>query len=276
MKTSIGYCCWDFHGVLEKGGEVALKNSINTVLRRVGSERSVTTEELKKLYGQPIGTFVTEFFPLGTDVSKTSREIDDTVLSFVPSNVTAMDYASDVLRKIKKRGDKNIILSGSTTELYVEKYLGLIGLTGCVSGIYATSAYNKLLQSKEYFSGNPEQVPEEWKMFYSGMRELAKQLPKGSGTTEDFKEWFLAALARPSYVNRIAMVDDSETGMLAVENANHRLDEEYGQLERLTGAALPKKRITGILFDPSGKKNGVEASYRIRDLRQALDIFYRL
>lgn len=69
------------------------------------------------------------------------------------------------------------------------------------------------------------------------------------------------------------VIDDSPNGMLTVLKANEQFDYE-NTLFREYGIYCRKRKVIGILFDPYGIKKDVKADYKIKNLREVLNIFY--
>jgi phosphoglycolate phosphatase-like HAD superfamily hydrolase len=123
--------CWDFHGVLEKGNEVALVEVTNKVLDKFGFKVKLTLEQCKKLYGLKWGIFFEKLVPSASknDILKMVNrgiEISNTT-NIIEQYVKPMDNSIEVLNKIVENGHENIILS-NTEPKALNKYINAVGI----------------------------------------------------------------------------------------------------------------------------------------------------
>ena len=112
MKTLFA---WDFHGVLEKDNELAVKEICDTLLRKKSINKEITLEKVRELYGLRWYDYFTFLFPQASH-----KELMETVGEAIAMSghltknfLKANDYAEDVLQKIKNQGHWNIVVSNS-------------------------------------------------------------------------------------------------------------------------------------------------------------------
>ena len=130
---------WDFHGVLEKGNEHAVKRIAEAALENFGYYRRVTIDEVLYLYGRPWSFYFKALIP-----SLTGKQIKEMVeyavkisKGITPNYLEPMDHAMDVLLLLKVKGNDNIIVSNTRQER-LENYIELVGIEPMVTKIMGT------------------------------------------------------------------------------------------------------------------------------------------
>lgn len=107
---------WDFHGVLEKNTEYAIREICEEVLDDFDYNKSVSLDEVKELYGRPWNEYYRELAPEAgkeeiNDMIERSHEIGkEIVLKYIEPR----EHAHEVLKKVKGAGNSNIVLTNST------------------------------------------------------------------------------------------------------------------------------------------------------------------
>jgi|GEM_PF-983854 len=136
MKTLFA---WDFHGVLEKDNVYAVQDTCNRVLAELDIPRRITLEETIKLYGK---NWINYFIYLCPDSTKEEiwqmrEKAIEVGMKKMKGIVKPMDYSVEVLNKIKKNGNSNIVLSNARPE-DIEDFLettGFIPLLDYYTGV---------------------------------------------------------------------------------------------------------------------------------------------
>lgn len=123
---------WDFHGVLEKYNEYAVKEVSELVLREFGLRRPVTVQECLDLYGKKWGEYFRHFAP-ESEQEAIHQMVDMAVDiglkgDIIRKHIKPNDYAHQVLETISQNGHKNLVMSNSTPEA-LELFLDAVGMS---------------------------------------------------------------------------------------------------------------------------------------------------
>lgn len=139
---------WDFHGVLEKDNELAVKRICEEILEEFGIKKEVSIEFIIETYGKPWGGFFRKLSPESSEetiyemvekaVNK-SKEVSKKYLK-------PMDNARFVLEKIKNNGDMNIVLSNSR----YDRLMGFIETVGLDDVIDGVVGIGRALEGKDF------------------------------------------------------------------------------------------------------------------------------
>lgn len=152
---------WDFHGVLEKDNEHAVVEVTNQVLEEFKQEARLSLELCQKLYGEKWSEFFRELCPKADQnliVSMVNRGVEITnTTDIVYKHTKPTDFVHEVLKKIKKSGHENIILSNAEPEA-LKKYLDSVKITHLINNIMGTDSHRgssntKLNLLKEFLQG---------------------------------------------------------------------------------------------------------------------------
>jgi phosphoglycolate phosphatase-like HAD superfamily hydrolase len=109
---------WDFHGVLEKDNEKAVKEISNIILRRAGFSEQLTDQQNEEYLGLKWYEYFEHLLP---NISKEKclelqadcliyHEADPSILA---KNIKPNDYAAEVLETIGSLGHQQIIISNT-------------------------------------------------------------------------------------------------------------------------------------------------------------------
>ena len=123
---------WDFHGVLEKDNEYAVREVSELVLREFGSKRPVTVQECLDLYGKKWGQYFRHFAP-EADQETIHQMVDRSVEiglkgDIIRKHIKPNDYAHQVLKTISQKSHKNLVMSNSTPES-LDLFLDAVGMS---------------------------------------------------------------------------------------------------------------------------------------------------
>jgi phosphoglycolate phosphatase-like HAD superfamily hydrolase len=121
---------WDFHGVLEKGNEYALQDVLNQVMEEFGIPRKVGMEKVLELYGMSWFDYYCDICGHQDEqiLEKMIMRSNEIGLKAAQKYVKPMDYAKEVLQKIRLAGGENIVVSNSTPE-NIRLFADLVGLS---------------------------------------------------------------------------------------------------------------------------------------------------
>ncbi len=106
---------WDYHGTLCTGAEDALKIILDNVLGSFGIERKVSSEEVRGLFGQPLGDFFRYFQPAidHAQVAEMTNFFEKLSKDIAPTHIKPRENVHAVLGEIRKRGDVNVVVSST-------------------------------------------------------------------------------------------------------------------------------------------------------------------
>lgn len=137
---------WDFHGVLEKDNDLAVREICNRIMRSRGISSSITLEKTRELYGLRWYEYFKYLAP-----SATHRELVDIVRNatemsgdrnFTRKFIQPNDHARDVLDEIQKQGHQNIVVSNSSPEL-IREFVSMVGLDSFVTKTVGVDKHTK-------------------------------------------------------------------------------------------------------------------------------------
>jgi len=128
---------WDFHGVLEKDNEIALAEQLNFILEKYGFGKRVSVAEALALSGRHYRQIFFDLCP-GITVEQ-AREMGNfavsTGIEFARRYVKPREHAIEVLRKIKERGNINVVAS-NTAPKALKEYLKMTSLEEYVDVLF--------------------------------------------------------------------------------------------------------------------------------------------
>jgi phosphoglycolate phosphatase-like HAD superfamily hydrolase len=121
---------WDFHGTLEKGNELAVREICQAVFEGHGYYRKVTLKEVQDLYGRSWGNYFKALIPsLNEETVKAMVEEAVSMSEKISRKyIKPMDYALDTLLLLKTKGHTNIVVS-NCRQYRVDAFLESIGLS---------------------------------------------------------------------------------------------------------------------------------------------------
>ena len=131
---------WDFHGTLEKGNDVKVQKICEKLLGR-----KVDLQLVRKLYGRTWGEYFRELTG-NDDDGEIGHLVDEAVnmgAIMTKGFMQANDYAIQVLREIKIRGDLNAVLSNTRPE-HLREFLCRIGAHSLFGKIIGISRENEV------------------------------------------------------------------------------------------------------------------------------------
>jgi phosphoserine phosphatase len=107
-----------------KNNEYAVLEQSNLSLKKHGIEKEFTMDNIRMLYGKAWADYFRWLLPNEKDETIKSlvayaESLDDQI---TPKHIKPMDYAVDVLKEIKSRGDKILVISASNAEA-LDKFL---------------------------------------------------------------------------------------------------------------------------------------------------------
>lgn len=138
---------WDFHGVLEKGNERAVVEVTNQVLEEFGIKNRL---DLKKCvnHGKKWHLFFRHLAPNAdesTIKAMVERGIEiSTTTDVLYRHTEPMDYACEVLGKIKDKGHENLILSNAN-QGPLEIYVDAVKIAHLINHIIGADVHTRLL-----------------------------------------------------------------------------------------------------------------------------------
>lgn len=123
---------WDFHGVLEKDNEKAVKDISNRVLRQAGFTEQLTDKQNEEYLGRKWYQYFEQLLP---NIPKEKcLELQSACFKYVEDDPSVLvrhikpnDYAVEVLNKIKNSVDQQILIS-NTRQNDLFWFLDTIGL----------------------------------------------------------------------------------------------------------------------------------------------------
>ncbi|MBD3354939.1 HAD hydrolase-like protein [Candidatus Woesearchaeota archaeon] len=137
---------WDFHGVLEKDNEFAVKEVVNNVLPIFGIDRKATVKECLDLYGKKWADYYRYFAPdkdEDTIHNMVEKAVEYSVGKKVASKyIKPMDHAHAVLKQIEDAGHMNIIMSNSNPGA-LDYFLDSVDMSSIFRYKYAADRHRK-------------------------------------------------------------------------------------------------------------------------------------
>jgi phosphoglycolate phosphatase-like HAD superfamily hydrolase len=109
---------WDFHGVLEKDNEKAVKEISNIILRRAGFSEQLTDQQNEEYLGLKWYEYFERLLPNITkekclELQAACLEYHEADPSILAKNIKPNDYATVVLETIASLGHQQIIISNT-------------------------------------------------------------------------------------------------------------------------------------------------------------------
>jgi phosphoglycolate phosphatase-like HAD superfamily hydrolase len=122
---------WDFHGVLEKGNELAVREITNIILEQEGYPERLSIEDCRHCYGLKWREYFEHLLPDETperwlDLQAKSIEFSDSHLYIMQDVIEPNDYAFDVLEAVQDRHDQ--ILISNTTPDFLPHFLRAVDM----------------------------------------------------------------------------------------------------------------------------------------------------
>src|SRR3990167_775088 len=143
MTKNAKLFAWDFHGTLEEGVEVGFFEILKQLKKEYKTEVKITLSEVRKKYGVSVADYLRHFFPkanlsqIKTMMKKIAQiQNQEHLKKFVQPG----PYAVEVLRKIKRAGFENIVLSNSHPK-HIEPLIMLVGMKNLISKVYAVDRH---------------------------------------------------------------------------------------------------------------------------------------
>lgn len=144
---------WDFHGVLEKNNDLAIKKIYNQTIKAFGFNKKVSLKEITEIRGLSLFNGFSVLVGIKNKhkllkMVKMARNLSKTISA---KYLKPMDYAKYVLSIIKKSGHCNIVVSNSRQDR-IEDFLKIVKLkhlVDCIIGINGQSEINNLSLAKQ-------------------------------------------------------------------------------------------------------------------------------
>jgi len=114
---------WDFHGVLEKGNELAVRELVNGALKVENFSERFSQEEINKIYGVPVCDYFKHILPKSVDElihKKLEGHFKSIALNTEPplinEHIEPSDNAHFLLESIDKSPHTQIVISNVSDE----------------------------------------------------------------------------------------------------------------------------------------------------------------
>ena len=137
---------WDFHGVLEKDNEHAVVEVTNQVLGEFGADKRLDIDLCLKLYGKRWFEYYKLLHPKAdeqTIKAMVNRGVEITkTTDVIYRHIKPMDNVHEVLRKIKKAGHENLIIS-NTQPHALDMYLNAVKITPFITHKIGADSHRK-------------------------------------------------------------------------------------------------------------------------------------
>lgn len=109
---------WDFHGVLEKGNELAVIDITNKALKEFGYSVNFTQDDCNKLYGLKWWEYFQYLLPnepreKHITLQERCFEISDSTPELIAKYIKPNDNAHQVLQAIKDKGHAQVLISNT-------------------------------------------------------------------------------------------------------------------------------------------------------------------
>ncbi len=123
---------WDFHGVLEKGNELAVIDISNKALEEFGYSATFTWDDCDKLYGLKWWEYFQYLLPdepreKHIALQERCFEISDSTPEIVAKYIKPNDNAHQVLQAIKDKGHTQVLIS-NTQATALKMFLKVTGV----------------------------------------------------------------------------------------------------------------------------------------------------
>jgi phosphoglycolate phosphatase-like HAD superfamily hydrolase len=137
---------WDFHGVLERGNEYAVRDISNLVLERFGYAQRLSLDDCLLLGGRKWHEYFAHVLP--SERHARHLELEQEGYAYAASHEEVMvkyvrpaDHASEVLARIRAAGHTQLLLS-HTTDDGIAFFLRCVGLDGFFPAGHAIAICN--------------------------------------------------------------------------------------------------------------------------------------
>lgn len=130
---------WDFHGTLEQGTDVGFTQILRVLSKEYLIVKRIELVEVRKLFGSSIMDFLHYFFPGFDDKTYNlmrSRIAEVQNQEHIARYIKPSPHATQVLKKIKSLGHKNIVVSNSHPR-HIGHFLDAIGIGTLFDEIFA-------------------------------------------------------------------------------------------------------------------------------------------
>ena len=142
---------WDFHGVLEKDNEFAVKEVVDKVLSEFKINRKATVQECLDLYGKKWAEYYRYFAPDSNEetIHQMVKRAVEISLGEKPAlkHIKPMDHAHDVLKQISKKGHTNIIISNSSPKA-LDFFLASVNMSNLFDKKFGADLHRKNAHEK--------------------------------------------------------------------------------------------------------------------------------
>jgi phosphoglycolate phosphatase-like HAD superfamily hydrolase len=140
---------WDFHGVLEKNNEWAVRDTLNTVLKENGLTARANVDFVRQHYGISWRDF---YKILLLQVNEETldhlvKRSNDIGLNHSRRYIKPREHAHDVLYEILRSGGKNLLLSNTQPDK-LEAFVNMVGLGGLFTEVHGGESHNDIVKYK--------------------------------------------------------------------------------------------------------------------------------
>ncbi|MBN2567480.1 HAD hydrolase-like protein [Candidatus Woesearchaeota archaeon] len=141
---------WDFHGVLEKDNEHAVKEVADRVMGEFGLERRITPQEVLDWYGlnwhDYFYNLISGYDSIDHGVIATRMAVyaSEIGMAAAAKHIKPNDGARETLKGVRSRGGTNIVVS-NTNPANLDRFIDLVGLGDFIDhriGVPSESAGN--------------------------------------------------------------------------------------------------------------------------------------
>jgi len=143
MTKNTKLFAWDFHGTLEEGVEVGFFEILKQLKKEYETEVKITLSEVRKKYGVSVADYLRYFFPK-TNLSQIKAMMKKVAQiqnqDHLKKFVKPAPYAVEVLKKIKKAGFENIVLSNSHSK-HINPLITLVGMKSLINQVFAVDRH---------------------------------------------------------------------------------------------------------------------------------------
>jgi len=144
MKNKILFV-WDLHGTLEKGNVRAVCELTNLVLRDSGIKKKITLQNAVDWYGLSWFDYFKLAVPEGNqqlweELLKRLFSLKEKGWAVIKKHMKLRDFATEVLKTIRKQGHHNIILS-NTPPQHIQTFTDLLKITHYFNDIIGVDSY---------------------------------------------------------------------------------------------------------------------------------------
>jgi len=135
---------WDFHGVLEKDNDLAVKEICDRVLKDKGIKNSISLDKVRELYGLRWYDYYQFLAPSAgheelMEMVETSIKMSgELTKNFLKAN----DFALNVLKEIKEKNHFNIVISNSCP-VRINDFVSWVGLKPFFAAVIGIDKHRK-------------------------------------------------------------------------------------------------------------------------------------